>query len=322
MSLQKVPFKAILPWLGAVAGVCGMHLLLSDFGYETLFEQIKNVGIDFVPIFLSFTSLFFFLALGWWVLLPQTFPRLFAISLVANAWNSIGPVSKSLGEPSRVYLISGEIGERAAMRTMFLFNLAQSMGTGMAFGISALLAPLFFSLTSAALILCGVTCIITLGGNFLLYRWMRMQRNRQIRKRKVRWRKTKHWLDWTSHQVKKFAKSHPRRFAWAVFFCALGRVLEGVAFYFSFRALKAPISILESIALDMGRGIADNAFFFIPYQLGTREASLLFITDSVIHKGSEVALTASILFRIAEISWIGIGLLVGLWMFRARGRKA
>jgi hypothetical protein len=136
----------------------------------------------------------------------------------------------------------------------------------------------------------------------------------------MRLRSLVHWLRWISHQVRKYARLYPLRYGVSVCLAALGRMSEGLIFYTIFRALGSPLTLLQSIAVDIGRGIADNAFFFVPYQLGTRELSLVFVTESVLKTGKDAALAGSLVFRLGEICWIVLGFLLGLWMMR--GKKA
>jgi uncharacterized protein (TIRG00374 family) len=310
--------KRSLSLLFALGGAFALHLILRDFGYNTIYNQAQLLGWAALPVIGSFLLLFIFLALGWWVLLEGNYVYLFFITLVANAWNNIGPVSKSLGEPTRVYILSRRMSVREAMSTMFVFNIAQAMGTGLTFGAGSLLAPFLFPLRGAALGVCIASAFVTLGGLSLLIYWMGKKRGQKERTRGRRLRALRHWLRWTAHQIRRYAKLHPSRFGVAVVFCAIARLLEGLAFFVIFRALGSPLTVLESVAVDIGRGIADNAFFFVPYQLGTREFSIRFITESILAKGGDVAMTASLIFRLGEVFWIVFGFLVGLWMLRAR----
>lgn len=305
-------------------GLGGLHLLLKDFGYAKILSDIQGLGFDFVPVVLCFLLPFGFQALGWRILVfswkAATLPYLFLVSIVAFAWNNLGPVSKSLGEPTRVILLRDRLPLREALRSMMLINMAQSVGSLLTFGLGAAVAPLFFTLSDAALGITIASAVVAIGVNLLILAWVigghgsrRASRGRSLRA-------VRHWLRWVIHQLRKYTRLHPGRFAAAVGFCALSRLSEGIVFYAVFAALRSPISVWESIALDTGRGIADNAFFFVPYQLGTRELSLKFLTESVLRTGADSAIAASLVFRLGEISWIVMGFLLGAYLMRRQTR--
>jgi hypothetical protein len=250
-----------------------------------------------------------------------TFPYLLLVSIVAFAWNNIGPISKSLGEPTRVILLRDRLPLREALRSMMLINMAQTMGTLLTFGLGAALAPIFFDLSEGAFLVTLASAIVAMGANTLILFWVFFRTGSGVPTRGSRLRAFRHWLRWVIHQLRKYSRHHPARLGAAVVLCAASRASEGIVFFLIFRALRSPLSLWESIALDTGRGIADNAFFFVPYQLGTREYSLKFLTESVLHTGTDSAIAASLVFRLGEISWIVVGFLLGLWLLRRQPKN-
>jgi hypothetical protein len=324
MRVSPAQMRALKIFI-ALIGLVGMHLILNDFGYGRIKNDILNLGFGFIPVVLCFLFPYSFLALSWWVLFSKSrgrasFGFLFLVSLVASAWNNLGPVSKSLGEPTRVLLLSDRIPVKQAVRNMMIFNLTQAMGTMTTFGLGAALAPLVFSLSETAFWVTIASAIVALGANTLAVYWIVHERNRRRQpSRGRRLRAALHWLSWTSHQLRKYARVHPVRYCASVGLTSCARLSEALVFFAIFSALGSPISLLDSVAVDIGRGISDNVFFFVPYQLGTRELSLLFVTDSVLMgRGSDVAVAASIVFRLGEISWIFFGFLIGLYMIKRR----
>lgn len=324
--MKLSPHQAsLLKILFALMGGVGLHLILRDFGYTRILRDIGSLGLKFVPIALSFTFLFGCLSLAWWVLLGRriSYFYLFLVSLVANAWNNIGPVSKSLGEPTRVLLLTGRMPVREAVRSMMLYNLAQAMGTMLTFGLGAALAPLLFDLSNNAFTVTVASAILSIIINGIALLWIFSRpKGRKPPTRGRTLRSLLHWLRWISHQLRKYTRLYPWRYFTAVGLTATGRLSEGLVFFAIFQALGHPLSLTESIAVDVGRGIADNIFFFVPYQLGTREFSIAFITQSILGRGEEVAVAASLVFRLAEISWIVLGFLIGLWLLRKKIKHA
>lgn len=305
-------------------GVGGLHLLLKDFGYARIVSDIRGLGFDFIPVVLWFLLPFAFQALGWRILVlswrAATLPYLFLVSIVAFAWNNLGPVSKSLGEPTRVILLRDRLPLREALRSMMLINMAQSMGSLLTFGLGAALAPLFFRLSDTAFWITVASALVAMAANVLILLWVLRGHGSHRASRGRRLRAVRHWLRWVVHQLRKYTRIHPGRFAAAVALCSLSRASEGIVFYAVFAALRSPISFWESIALDIGRGIADNAFFFVPYQLGARELSMKFLTESVLRTGADSAIAASLVFRLGEISWIVMGFLLGAYLMKRQAK--
>jgi len=311
----------------ALLGMGGMHLIFRDYGYARIYTDIASLGFHFFPIVLAFLFPFSFLVLAWNLLIEKSarragIPFLFLVSLVANAWNNIGPVAKSLGEPTRVLLLSDRMPVRSAIRSMMLFNLAQAMGTSMVFTLGASLAPFFFSLSEHTTKVTFGAALISVTVNVIALYWiLRSPDGRKAPSKGRSLRGMWHWLRWISHQLRKYTRRHPWRFFGAVALSSTARISEGVIFFAIFLALDTPLTLLESVAVDIGRGIADNVFFFVPYQLGTREYSLVFMTEAVLKKGASSAVAASLVFRMGEIFWIFTGFLMGLWMIRRRGKQ-
>lgn len=321
---MKIWQKRLLKALITLLGLVGLHLILRDFGYARIRDDIASLGFYFIPVATCFLLPFTLQALAWRVLMAGSRTAssfyLFLVTLVTNAWNNIGPVSKSLGEPTRVILLADRIPVRRALRSMMLINLAQAMGTIFCFSLGALVSPLFFTIKDSVFWAVIPAAIAALSVNGIVLFWIsRPGAHGPTRGRSLR--ALLHWFRWVMHQLRKYTRTHPGRYAAAVALCAASRLSEGVIFYVIFAALGSPLTMLESVAVDVGRGIADNIFFFVPYQLGTREYSLVFVTEEILKRGQDSAVAASLVFRLGEITWIVLGFFVGVVMMRRRANR-
>jgi hypothetical protein len=117
----------------------------------------------------------------------------------------------------------------------------------------------------------------------------------------------------------KFYKNNPRVFFLSLFFDIIARFIEGLSFYFGFYLIKHPISLLSSSLLDVGRTFVDTIFFFVPYQIGTREEGVHFFMEKILAVDSKGFLTAVFLYRFIEIFWILIGYII--WVSTKRSSK-
>jgi uncharacterized membrane protein YbhN (UPF0104 family) len=329
LNSKRTNLSLLLQLALAAGGALGFHLLLSRYGYSQLWQDLQQLGWRFFLIFISFGPLFFFLSLSWWVLQPRKKDRISlgttqGITLAVNAWNNLGPISKSMGEPARAYLLAQRVSGKEALKAVALVNLTQSMGTLTAFSLGLVLAPFIFDLRPEVKYWAFYGMGLALFLNALLWRAvMKKPHSRRAPKRPPTgpwWRSIRHWTRWTIHQIRKQTLHYRARFFLSVGFAALARLSEGIAFFAIFWALGYPITMLDAVALDIGRGIADNLFFFIPYQLGTREVSFVFMLKEVLHLDARYAMPASVTFRLGEIAWIGAGLAIYFLLDRRRHR--
>ena len=90
------------------------------------------------------------------------------------------------------------------------------------------------------------------------------------------------------------------------------RFIEGATFYVAFRSLAQPVPALECGLLDVGRALVDNLFFFIPYQVGSREGGMLLLATGALAIPGRATVSAAVFYRLVEIFWTGIGYL--LWI--------
>jgi hypothetical protein len=99
-----------------------------------------------------------------------------------------------------------------------------------------------------------------------------------------------------------------------------GRSIEGLIFFVAYKSLTQPISLYDAASIDLGRTFIDNATFFVPFQIGSREAGLSLLTEQIIGAGSEKILAATLLYRLVEILWIFAG--YGLWIIFSNSSKS
>lgn len=308
----------------SVIGLASLVSILHHYGFEKIGSDISHLGWWAVPLALSFLPVAFCYSLAWHLMLPELpFSRVgmvFRFSLVSVAWNNLSPFVKVLGEPVRVNLLADHVPIKAAIRSVILYNLVHILGTLVAFLLGAFLILFYFPVSPQIrlgfLVLMGVFSAL-----FLLLYWLPSYRVARSRGRKKRnfFMKFSFWIRWAFSKVRVFSRGHPGRFWAAVFFETLARFVEGATFYVAFRALGDPLPVLYCALLDVGRALMDNIFFFIPYQVGSREAGLMMLSEHVFHAGTATAVSAAVFYRLVEILWMAVG--YGLWMYESKSSK-
>ena len=178
--------------------------------------------------------------------------------------------------------------------------------------IVAFLLPAFFPLNDFIRLSClGIGALglfLFLLILFFPYFWKKILSN-SIYKILVRFGLTKAVIRfrWTTRKSNQFFKHHYFRVMAALSLEVFARFIEGLTFYLAFALLKHPISLIMSAFLDVGRTLFDTIFFFVPYQVGSREQSVQILLNDVFHHGSQGYLTAVFMYRFVELAWVVIG---------------
>jgi hypothetical protein len=313
-------------------GFFSLYFIINDYGFATLVSDLKKVGWQFVPLSLTFVPTLLCYTMVWYLVTdrPQQvkaslknrlifFAGLFRATIIAIAWNNISPFIKVLGEPIRLLELNRFLpDQRLALKSLLIYNLTHTMGTILSFVIAAITIPYLFDVSEQfkLLLLMSVFIFAALLSLFWVLPWLLKRGLRFKLFQKLR--RTSLWLRWSVHKISQFYANHYWALLAALGFSVSARFIEGLTFYYAFKILGQPISLLNSAYLDVGRSLADNVFFFVPYQLGSREYAVGFLIKNVIRDGGAFFVAAALFYRLVEIVWMVIGYC--LWGFG--GKKA
>jgi hypothetical protein len=306
--------------LFSALGFGSFLFILSGYGFPRLAADIMSLGWWSVPLALSFLPTVFCYALAWLLITPElSLSHLWALhrlTVISVAWNNLSPFVKILGEPVRLILLGQWLDPKAAARSMVLYNIVHVLGTLFSFFLGALALLLFFPVSEgihkAFVSLLFIAPLLAFGLYFLPHLAKRFGGRTAKRNRIVL---AGFWLRWGFSKIRMFSRRYPMRFWAAVGLEVVARFVEGATFYVAFLALHHPVSALVCGLLDVGRALMDNIFFFIPYQVGSREGGILMLAEHAVKIGS-----AAVFYRLVEILWMGIGYL--LWINEERVRKS
>lgn len=304
-------------------GLFSFGFILNGYGFARLAHDLAGLGWWSVPLALSWAPVVLCFALAWLLVTPElTFrhlPLLFRLTVISVAWNNLSPFVKVLGEPVRVVMLRRWMDSKAATRSTVLFNIVHTLGTLLAFFFGALLILLLFPVAPAIhqgfLALLVITPLLTAGLFFLPHLVRGRGRSAHRNKLVV----AGFWLRWGFSKIRMFSRRYPARFWGAVLLEVAARFVEGLTFYVAFLALGEPASALVSALLDVGRALVDNVFFFIPYQVGSREGGIVLLAEHALHVSKEAAVAGAVMYRLVEILWMGIGYF--LWIAETRARR-
>jgi uncharacterized membrane protein YbhN (UPF0104 family) len=82
-------------------------------------------------------------------------------------------------------------------------------------------------------------------------------------------------------------------------------------FYFIARGVGTPVSFPVAFLISSFSSLIVNLFFFMPFNVGTKEGGLYFIFH-MLGLPARLGVAAAVISRLRELSWIIIGLLLVL----------
>lgn len=310
--------------LFSVVGLCSLTWILSTYGFAKLGTDILSLGWWTIPLALSYAPVVLCYAIAWLCITPQLKTRhlwvLFRNSAISVAWNNLSPFVKVLGEPMRVVMLESLMSRKEAAHSMVLYNIVHILGTLLAFFVGALaillLYPVSEGFRAGFLALLVASPLLTLLLFFLPHFVKHL--GRSARRNKLVY--AGFWVRWAFSKIRIFSRGEPLRFWLAVGFETMARFVEGLTFYIAFKALGQPVPALACSLLDVGRALMDNIFFFIPYQVGSREGGIVLMAEHALDISGNSAVSAAVFYRLVEIFWMGIGYL--LWISTSRDRKS
>jgi hypothetical protein len=317
-------WKVLFSLLGAGSFV----FILSEYGFAKVAADLASLGWWVIPLAASFLPVAFLYGLAWFLVTPSLpltrLPGMLRLSVISLGWNNLSPFMKVLGEPVRVLLMEDWIPRKAALESAILYNLVHILGTLLAFILGAVLILALYPVSDAVhYSFLGVmaAAFVLLLVVYYLPRLTRGRRHRErVRGQKISFMtKARFWLRWSFSRMRLFSRRYPVRFWSAVGVEIVVRFVEGLTFYVAFRALGAPVSVLAASLLDVGRALLDNALFFVPYQVGSREAGILVLSRHVLQIGEGYVVSALVFYRLVEIFYMALG--YALWTHRASSRK-
>lgn len=89
----------------------------------------------------------------------------------------------------------------------------------------------------------------------------------------------------------------------------LARIVSSLEIYVLMRLLTPEVTIVDSILIMAFSSLFSNLMFFMPMQIGAREGSIALVAERL-HLTASYGLFTGILYRLRELCWIVIGLIL------------
>ncbi|MBI1883824.1 MAG: flippase-like domain-containing protein [Chlamydiae bacterium] len=303
--------------------------LTTSVGWRPIVDEIHKLKWNFIPLFLIYAFICTLDSLGWRFGFKAGACRvglfqLFWIRVAGEAVNNTTPTGYVGGEPVKAMLLKrhgipmteGLASLVVAKTTLTLSQiLFVFIGLGLAFARLEISATVRFVLLTAMIVLTLLVSLFLFFQGRGLFSW--------IAKTLIRFKIAHHFLirimekilELESH-IETFYKASKKRFLLSFFFHFLGWLAGILEIYFILRCLHLPLGVWDAFVIEALHQLIRGLAFMVPGNLGTQEGGNLFIFR-LFNLGSVWGLTVSLIRRIREIFWSGLGwMLLAFW-----GRK-
>jgi len=306
------------------AGVAVYALILWTVGLDTLIANLREAGWTLLPVVGVYVVVYAFYNAAWMVLLldePRRpgFWASFAITTSAFGINYITPIVNAGGEPYRAAATAAWTGTRRATGATVLYYLLHALSS-LALWLAALGAGLLVlprttwhlsAIVILALAIIGLAAMVLSAHRRGLLEALLNLVNRLpgLRRLGGMLESRRESLIEMDGQIRQFWHQHPGRFASAFLLECAGRGVQVLEFWLICRGVGVPISYAEALCMGGLAALALNIFFFMPFELGSKEGSLIGIFLALGYS-APLAIYASVVSRLRELTWIGIGLVL------------
>ena len=309
-----------------VLGAAVFAYLVAQIGAGRLAADAARTGWMFIPIVGVYALVYGCSALAWRLTMKSdphkpSFWRTYAMLVSAGALNFLTPVINAGGEPYRIAALTPWLGKRRAAGSVILHRMLHSLSYVLvwltALGLAFVLLPQGAAPTVAliliAVALVGVIALLLFGHRRgVLERVLDWMHHLPVVRRLAALLEPRRaLLVELDRQITDFYHRHPRRFVQAVALEYLGRCIYMVELVLIAASLGIRLGYLQAFAIGGLEALLGNLLFFVPFELGAREGTF-YVLFGLFGLQPQLGLYASIVSRVRDFAWIGLGLLLML----------
>ncbi len=308
------------------AGIVAYGAILYSVGLATLLDNLRQAGWSLLPVLGLYAVVYAFYNAAWMVLLRDEpnrpgFWASYAITTTSFGINYITPIVNAGGEPYRAAATATWIGTQRATGATVLYYLLHALSS-FALWLAALVAGVLVLPRTAwhlvGIVLLGLAVLGLAAVVVSAHRRGVLEALLNLLHRLPILRRLGHLLERhraslveMDAQIRQFWHDRPGRFALALGLECVGRAAQVLEFWLICRGVGVPITYAEALCIGGLAALALNAFFFMPFVLGSKEGSLIGIFLALGYS-APLAVYASVVSRLRELVWIAIGLIL-MW---------
>ena len=308
-------------------GAAVFGYLVAQIGIGQLASDAGRTGFMFVPIVLLYALVYACSALAWQLTMGDSsrpsFWRTYAVTISAGALNFLTPVVNAGGEPFRVAALAPWLGTRPAAGSVILHRMLHSFAYVLVWFTAivlafALLPPetpnvvLIILGVAGLVLLCILALIMSAHRSGMLERLLNwMGRVPLLRRLAALLEPKRAMLMELDQQITEFYHRQPGRFVQALLLEYLSRCIFMVEIVLIVASLGYRLSYLRAFTIGGLEALVGNLLFLVPFELGAREGSY-FALFALFGMDPQLGLYTSIVSRVRDLVWIGLGLLLML----------
>jgi uncharacterized membrane protein YbhN (UPF0104 family) len=306
-------------------------ILVYNFGIDNITSSLAQMSWWFIPIVLVWLVVYVLNTFAWRALIPDGpqrigFHSLLRITISSCALNYSTPLLSIGGEPYRVIAIRDLIGTERSISSVIQYNIVKVLAHCCFWMVGVILVLCTQDLPPAAVMLLvllfvvtglPIALVVTRPGRRSLSSLRRtLLRFRFMQRLESRLEDHGISIDRISKQITGLAVTNRRVFVISLLTELISRIVASLEFVLIFSALGMNASMVNAILINAASSLIMNILFFIPFELGSREGSMLLIVQGMM-LASGTGVFISLVTRLRELVWI----LVGLLLLAGRGWK-
>lgn len=318
--------KSKIQNLFLLIGTIAFVLMIYKIGIGTITDNLLKIEWWIIPILCLWIFVYLLNTLSGLMIINNLedlrrigFFQLYKITLSTFAINTATPMGLIGGEPYKIIELSPYLGSNKATSSVILFSamhfLAHFIFWMLSITLTLVIIPLDLTwkiALSISFIICLLLFKLTLKGckkgiiNSIFKSIKRLPLLEHIVTKFIE--KNKNNIQIIDTQIRGLQNNNPKIFYGTLMIELVARIISCAELYFLFIAYQTPINFIYCILIMAFTSLLANILFFMPLQIGTREAGFI-LSMKLLGLSPTLAITISIVTRIRELFWMIIGII-------------
>ena len=305
-------------------GLALFAYLLSRIGLATLVAEAAKTGWVFIPILLLYGVVYLCNTGAWMLIMADeprrpSFGRLYLVTMSGFALNFVTPMVNVGGEPFKIAAVAPWLTTRRAAGSVVIHSGLRILSFLLSWLTAVLLGfvmlphdPLTVSLLLLATLVCVALATVLLAAHRrgALARILTMLHRIPLCGRLARaLEPRREVLEQMDQQIAQFYHQHPGRFARALALEYLSRAVYMGEYFLIALSIGLPMGYPTAYMVGGLTSLIQNVLFVIPFEIGSKEGAL-YVLFRMVGLDPHLGVYTSIVTRLRDLVWIGLGLLL------------
>lgn len=309
-------------------GVLVLAFMVYKLGIQTIYENLRNTGWWFIPIFGIWIIVYFFNAWSLNIIITDGTPeskkvkirQLMKLTISAYAINYMTPLSIG-GEPYKALKLKDDLGTHKATSSVLLYVMMHYVSHFFFWLISIpvfiFIMPEVSGVIQIVLWAVFLSCVMLILWAYSVFTKGVIKNALSIatrfpfvgRKIRLYRDKNQHHLNEMDLLISDLYTNRKKDFFASLFVELISRYISCFEVYFMAIPLAFDLSFIQSYLIVSIATLIANIFFFAPMQMGTREGGFVLATTTLALP-TGIGVYIGLCTRIRELFWIMIGVLL------------